>query len=94
MAVQPMPRQQRGTLASALVITRREVRDSLRDWRILVPTIILTLVFPFQNHIDQRITAAWLLQRLQFIEHLFQLAGEQHSSEPWFGPICCGSQVQ
>jgi len=35
------------TLSNALIITRREVRDSLRDWRILVPIIILTLVFPF-----------------------------------------------
>jgi uncharacterized membrane protein SpoIIM required for sporulation len=30
----------------ALLITRREVRDSLRDWRIIFPIIILTLVFP------------------------------------------------
>ena len=30
----------------ALLITRREVRDSFRDWRIIIPIIILTLVFP------------------------------------------------
>lgn len=30
----------------ALVITRREVRDSFRDWRIIIPIIILTLLFP------------------------------------------------
>lgn len=30
----------------ALIIARREVRDSFRDWRILVPTIFLTLMFP------------------------------------------------
>ncbi len=30
----------------ALYITRREVRDSLRDWRIIFPILILTLVFP------------------------------------------------
>ena len=30
----------------ALVITRREIRDSFRDWRIIVPTIFLTLMFP------------------------------------------------
>jgi ABC-type Na+ efflux pump permease subunit len=30
----------------ALIVTRREVRDSFRDWRIIVPIIILTLVFP------------------------------------------------
>ena len=34
------------TLARALIITRRELRDQLRDWRIIVPIIILTLFFP------------------------------------------------
>lgn len=34
-------------LSAALIITRREVRDSLRDWRIVTPIAILTLVFPF-----------------------------------------------
>jgi len=34
-------------LYPALVITRREVRDTLRDWRILVPIGILITVFPF-----------------------------------------------
>jgi uncharacterized membrane protein SpoIIM required for sporulation/ABC-type transport system involved in multi-copper enzyme maturation permease subunit len=31
----------------ALVITRREVRDQFRDWRIFFPVIGLTLFFPF-----------------------------------------------
>ncbi len=35
------------TLSNALIITRREVRDSFRDWRIIVPIIILTFFFPF-----------------------------------------------
>ncbi|MCD4673205.1 MAG: stage II sporulation protein M [Anaerolineaceae bacterium] len=35
------------SLRPALVITRREVRDQLRDWRIIFPIVILTLVFPF-----------------------------------------------
>ncbi len=30
----------------ALIVTRREVRDSFRDWRIIIPILILTLVFP------------------------------------------------
>ncbi|MDI6694835.1 MAG: stage II sporulation protein M [Anaerolineales bacterium] len=29
-----------------LVITRREIRDQLRDWRIILPVITLTLIFP------------------------------------------------
>lgn len=34
-------------LSNALIITRREVRDSFRDWRIIAPIIILTFFFPF-----------------------------------------------
>lgn len=30
----------------ALVITKREVRDSFRDWRIIIPIVILTIAFP------------------------------------------------
>ncbi len=30
----------------ALVITRREVRDAFRDWRIIIPIFLLTLAFP------------------------------------------------
>ena len=37
----------RRTLSNALIITRREVRDSFRDWRIISPIIILTFFFPF-----------------------------------------------
>jgi uncharacterized membrane protein SpoIIM required for sporulation/ABC-type transport system involved in multi-copper enzyme maturation permease subunit len=36
----------RETLSNALIITRREVRDSFRDWRIIAPIIILTFLFP------------------------------------------------
>lgn len=34
------------TLSNALIVTRREVRDSFRDWRIITPIVLLTLVFP------------------------------------------------
>lgn len=34
------------SIRNALVITRREVRDSFRDWRIMGPIFILTLAFP------------------------------------------------
>jgi len=30
----------------ALIITRREVRDQFRDWRIIFPVIVLTIFFP------------------------------------------------
>ncbi|MCA9911115.1 MAG: stage II sporulation protein M [Anaerolineae bacterium] len=36
----------RYTLGNALIITRREVRDSFRDWRIIAPIVILTFLFP------------------------------------------------
>lgn len=36
----------RQTLSNALIITRREVRDSFRDWRIIAPILILTFAFP------------------------------------------------
>lgn len=35
------------TLRNALIITRREVRDSFRDWRIIAPIVVLTFFFPF-----------------------------------------------
>jgi uncharacterized membrane protein SpoIIM required for sporulation len=36
----------RYTLSRALVVTRRELRDQLRDWRIIFPVLVLTLFFP------------------------------------------------
>ncbi|MDH3942963.1 MAG: stage II sporulation protein M [Anaerolineae bacterium] len=30
----------------ALMVTRREVRDQFRDWRIIIPIIVLTVLFP------------------------------------------------
>lgn len=34
-------------MSRALIITRREIRDTLRDWRIVAPILILTLIFPW-----------------------------------------------
>ncbi len=34
------------SISGAWIIARREIRDQLRDWRILTPIIILTLFFP------------------------------------------------
>ena len=36
----------RQQLYPALIITRREVRDQFRDWRIIFPIAVLTLIFP------------------------------------------------
>ncbi|MCC7209456.1 MAG: hypothetical protein IT323_19255, partial [Anaerolineae bacterium] len=34
------------SLRNALIVTRREMRDSFRDWRIMLPIFMMTLVFP------------------------------------------------
>ena len=38
----------------ALIITRREIRDQLRDWRIILPIVALTLIFPFLANFTTR----------------------------------------
>jgi len=50
------------TLANALIITRREVRDSFRDWRIIIPIFLLTLVFPILANLASSIFTS-LLER-------------------------------
>lgn len=62
MAVQAIPRIERSSLGNALVITRRELRDSLRDWRIVTPIIILTLIFPFLMDFTSRWATNWVSQ--------------------------------
>ena len=42
-------------LRNALVITRREVRDSFRDWRIIFPIFLLTLIFPMLANLGSNI---------------------------------------
>ncbi|MEA3396341.1 MAG: stage II sporulation protein M [Chloroflexota bacterium] len=38
-------------LRPALVLTRREVKDTLRDWRIVAPVLLLITIFPFLANI-------------------------------------------
>ncbi len=42
-------------LTDALIVTRREIRDSLRDWRIVAPILILTLIFPWIMNLSTRL---------------------------------------
>ncbi len=42
-------------LSDALIITKREMRDSLRDWRIVAPIVILTLIFPWIMNMSTRV---------------------------------------
>jgi uncharacterized membrane protein SpoIIM required for sporulation len=62
MAIQVIPRQERGSLGNALVITRRELRDSLRDWRIIAPIVVLTVFFPFLMDFTSRWATNWVSQ--------------------------------
>jgi uncharacterized membrane protein SpoIIM required for sporulation len=57
-------------MRNALVITRREVKDSFRDWRIILPIVFLTFVFPF---LSQALT-------IQFQNYLNSLDGVSYVS--------------
>ena len=37
----------RESIRMTMVVVRREVRDSFRDWRIIIPIFLLTLIFPW-----------------------------------------------
>ncbi len=41
------PPTDRSSIRMAWIVARRELRDTLRDWRILSPILILTLLFPW-----------------------------------------------
>ncbi len=51
---------ERSTLSTALIITKREVRDSLRDWRIMVPIVLLTLVFPWLMNFTANVATSFV----------------------------------
>jgi uncharacterized membrane protein SpoIIM required for sporulation/ABC-type transport system involved in multi-copper enzyme maturation permease subunit len=42
-----LPLPERSTLRMAWIVARREMRDTLRDWRIVLPIVALTLIFPW-----------------------------------------------
>ena len=49
-------------LTDALIITRREIRDSMRDWRIVAPILILTLIFPWVMNVSTRLAINFVEQ--------------------------------
>ncbi|OQY44739.1 MAG: hypothetical protein B6242_12000 [Anaerolineaceae bacterium 4572_78] len=59
---QLLPRVKRSSLATALIITRREIRDSFRDWRIMAPIFILTLIFPALMNATAVFAMNWIAQ--------------------------------
>jgi uncharacterized membrane protein SpoIIM required for sporulation len=50
----------RDDLGLVWVLTRREIRDTLRDWRLVVPIMLLTLVFPVILNIAAGITLSYV----------------------------------
>jgi uncharacterized membrane protein SpoIIM required for sporulation len=46
LLTQSLPRFTKYDWQMALTVTRREIRDSFRDWRIIIPIILLTIAFP------------------------------------------------
>ncbi len=46
----------------ALIITRREVRDTLRDWRLVIPICLLTIVFPALMQFTANIAQRWVMR--------------------------------
>ena len=42
-----MPHLERSSLKRAWIVARRELADTLHDWRIITPILILTLIFPW-----------------------------------------------
>ncbi len=55
-----LPRVTRSSLSTALVITRREIKDNFRDWRIMTPIFILTLIFPALMNFTARVAINWV----------------------------------
>ena len=55
----------RGSWASfrrAAIVTRREVRDTLRDWRLVLPILLLTLVFPLIMQFTANVAQRWVVR--------------------------------
>ena len=48
------------SLRMVLVLVRREIRDTLRDWRIVVPIIILTVFFPVLMSVVANLALRWV----------------------------------
>ena len=50
----------RKDLIPVATLVRREIRDSLRDWRIVLPIIILTVLFPVLMSIVADMALGWV----------------------------------
>jgi uncharacterized membrane protein SpoIIM required for sporulation/ABC-type transport system involved in multi-copper enzyme maturation permease subunit len=52
--------KQRTWLSEASVLLQRELIDTLRDWRIIAPIVLLTLFFPFLMNLTAGLVSDWV----------------------------------
>jgi uncharacterized membrane protein SpoIIM required for sporulation/ABC-type transport system involved in multi-copper enzyme maturation permease subunit len=62
MATMTFVQRPRTWFGEASVLLRRELIDTLRDWRIVVPIFMLTLFFPFLMDITAALAADWVVK--------------------------------
>jgi uncharacterized membrane protein SpoIIM required for sporulation/ABC-type transport system involved in multi-copper enzyme maturation permease subunit len=60
MATIPFVQRQRIWFDTAFVLLRRELVDTLRDWRMVVPIVLLTLFFPFLMNLTAGLATDWV----------------------------------
>ena len=60
MATIAFGQKQRTWFSEASVLLRRELVDTLRDWRIILPIFSLTLFFPFLMNVTASMAADWI----------------------------------
>ena len=58
-----VPTTERSSPRMVWIIARRELRDTLRDWRILTPILVLTLLFPWLMNWTARMVIDFVQQR-------------------------------
>jgi uncharacterized membrane protein SpoIIM required for sporulation/ABC-type transport system involved in multi-copper enzyme maturation permease subunit len=57
-----MPRTKIGWWAGISLLMRRELRDTFRDWRMVVPIVLLTLVFPVIMTLTAGVAQSFILR--------------------------------
>jgi uncharacterized membrane protein SpoIIM required for sporulation/ABC-type transport system involved in multi-copper enzyme maturation permease subunit len=60
MVALALDQKQKIWFRESFVLLRRELIDTLRDWRIVVPIVLLTLFFPFLMDITAALAADWV----------------------------------
>jgi uncharacterized membrane protein SpoIIM required for sporulation len=76
-----IPPTERSSFKMAWIIARRELRDTLRDWRIVSPILLLTLIFPWLMNWTAQIAMDFVQRREatiigeRFIPFLLMIVG-------------------